>query len=44
MNLISQVKDGFSKVRTYWKTPPLGNYMSFKEIISLAGGGIGVKS
>ncbi|MBQ2848532.1 MAG: MFS transporter [Clostridia bacterium] len=43
MNLISQVKDGFSKVRTYWKTPPLGNYMSFKEIVSLAGGGIGVK-
>lgn len=43
MNLVGMVKDGFSKVKTYWKTPPLGNYMNFKEIVSLAGGGIGVK-
>lgn len=43
MNLVAQVKDGFSKVKTYWKTPPLGKYMNFKEIASLAGGGIGVK-
>ena len=43
MNLVTTVKNGFSKVRTYWKTPPLGNYMNFKEIVSLAGGGIGVK-
>ncbi len=43
MNLVGIVKDGISKVRTYWKTPPLGKYMNFKEIVSLAGGGIGVK-
>ncbi len=43
MNLVGMVKDGVSKVKTYWKTPPLGNYMNFKEIASLAGGGIGVK-
>ena len=43
MNPIGMVKDGLSKVKTYWKTPPLGNYMTFKEIASLAGGGIGVK-
>ncbi len=43
MNLVGTVKDGISKVKTYWKTPPLGKYMNFKEIVSLAGGGIGVK-
>lgn len=43
MNLTATVKNGISKVKTYWKTPPLGNYMTFKEIASLAGGGIGVK-
>lgn len=43
MDLVSQIKNGISKVKTYWKTPPLGNYMNFKEIIALAGGGIGVK-
>ncbi len=43
MNLVGMAKDGVSKVKTYWKTPPLGKYMNFKEIASLAGGGIGVK-
>ena len=43
MNLASTVKDGISKVKTYWKTPPLGKYMNFKEIAALSGGGIGVK-
>ncbi len=43
MNLVSTAKEGISKVKTYWKIPPLGNYMNFKEIASLAGGGIGVK-
>lgn len=36
-------KNAIGKVRTYWRTPPLGNYMNYKEILSLAGGGIGVK-
>ncbi len=40
---LKTVKDGYTKVRTYWRTPPLGNYMNYKEIVSLAGGGLGVK-
>lgn len=43
MNLVGIAKEGVSKVKTYWKTPPLGKYMNFKEIVSLSGGGIGVK-
>ena len=43
MNLVATVKEGVSKIKTYWKTPPLGKYMNFKEIAALAGGGIGVK-
>ncbi len=43
MSLVATVKEGLSKVKTYWKTPPLGKYMNFKEIAALAGGGIGVK-
>ncbi|MBR3836243.1 MAG: MFS transporter [Clostridia bacterium] len=43
MALVDKVKDGFSYVKTYWKTPPLGNYMSVKEIASLAGGGMGIR-
>lgn len=43
MALVNKVKDGFSYVKTYWKTPPLGNYMSVKEIASLAGGGMGIR-
>ena len=35
------IKDGVSKVRTYWKNPPLGRYMTFKEIAAYSGGGIG---
>ena len=41
MNPVSIVKEGVSKVRTYWKTPPLGRYMTFKEIAAYSGGGIG---
>lgn len=41
MNPVSLVKEGVSKVRTYWKTPPLGRYMTFKEIAAYSGGGIG---
>jgi hypothetical protein len=40
---VTAVKDTVGKVRTYWRTPPLGNYMNYKEIASLAGGGLGVK-
>ena len=41
MNLLQKAKDGVSKVRTYWKTPMAGRYMSFREIIAYSGGGIG---
>lgn len=41
MNPVSLIKEGVSKVRTYWKTPPLGRYMTFKEIAAYSGGGIG---
>lgn len=43
MALVNKVKEGFSYIKTYWKTPPLGNYMPIKEIASLAGGGIGIR-
>ena len=43
MPLVNKLKDGFSYVKTYWKTPPLGNYMPLKEIAALAGGGMGVR-
>ena len=38
---INAAKETVGKVRTYWKTPPLGNYMNFKEIAAYSGGGIG---
>lgn len=41
MSLVEKAKAGLSKVRTYWKTPPLGRYMPFREIAAYAGGGIG---
>lgn len=41
MNPVSLVKEGVAKVRTYWKTPPLGRYMTFREIAAYSGGGIG---
>lgn len=31
------------KLKTYWKTPPAGRYMSYREIASLSGGSIGVR-
>ncbi len=41
MNLTQTVKDGVEKVKTYWKTPPKGRYMNFREIAAYSGGGIG---
>ncbi len=41
MNLTQTVKNGVDKVKTYWKTPPKGRYMTFKEIAAYSGGGIG---
>ena len=36
------VKDWAQKLKSYWKHPPEGRYMPFKEIAAYAGGGIGV--
>ncbi len=41
MNLKQKAMDGISKVKTYWKTPMAGRYMTFKEIAAYSGGGIG---
>ncbi|MGN0570064.1 MAG: MFS transporter [Candidatus Fimenecus sp.] len=43
MNLAEKAKDGISKVRTYWKTPPLGKYVAYKEMIAYGVGGMGVQ-
>ncbi len=41
MNVVEKVKDFAVKVPTYWKTPPLGRYMTYKEICAYSFGGIG---
>ncbi len=41
MNLTQKAKGLISDVKTYWKVPKLGRYMTFKEIAAYAGGGIG---
>ena len=40
---MDKVKKILKDLKTYWKQPPKGRYMSFKEIISLSVGGIGQK-
>lgn len=41
MNLKEKVSGFLGDVKLYWKTPPLGNYMNYKEILSYSIGGIG---
>lgn len=43
MNLGKTITETASKVATYWKTPPLGKYVSYKEAISYGIGGMGVQ-
>ena len=43
MNIKNQVVSGAEKLSLYWKRPPKGKYMSYKEIASLSVGGMGVK-
>lgn len=43
MKLVEKAKDGLSKVKTYWKTPPLGKYVAYKETIAYGVGGMGVQ-
>ena len=43
MNLGKKLGETISKVATYWKTPPLGKYVSYKEAVSYGIGGMGVQ-
>lgn len=40
---IKDIKTKAEDLKLYWKEPPHGRYMPFKEIVSLAVGGMGVK-
>lgn len=40
---MKKIKSLLGDLKKYWKTPPKGRYMPFKEILSLSAGGIGVK-
>ncbi len=41
MSIKQVAADTLSKVKTYWKTPMAGRYMTFREIAAYSGGGIG---
>lgn len=41
MNLKEKATNFIGNLKIYWKTPPLGNYMTYKEITSYSVGGIG---
>ncbi len=41
--LFAKGKDLAQKVVKYWKTPPEGRYMNYKEILSFSVGGLGAK-
>ena len=43
MTVTDKARTLLADFKKYWKTPPKGRYMSFKEIASLSVGGIGVK-
>lgn len=43
MNIKNTAMNVINMFRNNWKTPAEGRYMSLKEIVSLSGGGIGVK-
>lgn len=41
MDLKEKITSTIGKVKTYWKTPMKGRYMTFREIAAYSGGGIG---
>lgn len=41
LNLKEKASTFIGNLKIYWKTPPLGNYMTYKEIASYSLGGIG---
>ena len=40
--IVSKAKSFISTVKTYWREPPKGNYIPYKEVASLSGAGFGV--
>ncbi len=42
MKLLQKAKDTIGLAKKYWNEPPKGNYVPYKEIISLSGAGFGV--
>ena len=43
MHIKEQLLEKLGNFRIYWKRPPLGRYMTYREIASLSFGGMGVK-
>ncbi len=43
MNLIDKVKGLLHSLKKYWRNPPEGRFVPFREIASIAVGGMGVK-
>lgn len=41
-SVVVKAKDLINTAKTYWHTPPKGNYISYKEIAYLSGAGFGV--
>ncbi len=42
MKLLQKAKDTVGLAKKYWNEPPKGNYVPYKEILSLSGAGFGV--
>lgn len=43
MKLAEKANNVVSLVKTYWKTPPLGKYVAYKETVAYGVGGMGVQ-
>ncbi len=42
-NLKQKISDGFNTAKTYWHTPAKGNYIPYKEVLSIGLGGFGAQ-
>ncbi len=43
VDIKEKISGTLNNVKSYWKVPPKGRYMSFREIVSLSVGGMGIK-
>ncbi len=43
MSVKNKISEFIGSAKKHWKTPPKGRYVTYKEIASLSGGGIGVR-